>query len=112
VAKGHVLAKEIQTVTATFPREELYGITSQLRRAAVSVPSNIAEGHGRLTDRSFAVFLAQARGSLFEMETQLELARDFGYLGDGQWSGLLERCTEVARLINGLLRTIRASEES
>ena len=68
------LARSIYTLTGGFPRSERFGLTDQTRRAAVSVPSNIAEGHGRLSDKSFAVFLSQARGSLNELQTQLELS--------------------------------------
>ena len=102
------LAREVQALTTGFPKAEVFGLTSQMRRAAVSVPSNIAEGHGRLTDRSFALFLAQARGSLFELETQAELARDFGYCSTDQLKTLLAQCSETARLINGLLRATRS----
>ena len=73
-------ARDVYETTQGFPRKEIFGLTSQLRRAAVSVPSNIAEGHGRLSDKAFAVFLGQARGSLYELETQLELAKSLGYL--------------------------------
>ncbi|HUY80706.1 MAG TPA: four helix bundle protein [Acidobacteriaceae bacterium] len=78
--KSMVLGKAVCLKTAEFPKQEQYGITSQMRRAAVSVRSNIAEGHGRLSDGSLRVFLGQARGSLFELETQIELARDLEYL--------------------------------
>jgi four helix bundle protein len=74
------LAQEIYSLTQGFPKNETFGLTSQLRRSAVSVPSNIAEGQGRLSDKSFAVFLGQARGSLFEMETQIELACGLGFI--------------------------------
>jgi four helix bundle protein len=78
----------------------------QMRRAAVSVPSNIAEGHGRLSDNSLRVFLAQARGSLYELESQMQLAFDFGYADPSEARQLVEECAEVARLLNGLLRAI------
>ena len=74
------LARNLYEATASFPKVEMFGLTQQIRRAAVSVPSNIAEGRGRLADRGLRVFLAQARGSLFEVQTQLELAHDLGDL--------------------------------
>ena len=73
------LARQIYEVTATFPREEMFGLTSQLRRAAVSLPSNLAEGAGRASKKEFVQFVHIARGSLNEMETQLLLAQELGY---------------------------------
>lgn len=81
----------------------------QMRRSAVSVPSNIAEGHGRLSDRSLRVFLAQARGSLYELETQLQLASDLNYVDGDSNKNLNEECDEVARMINGLLSAIQST---
>jgi len=78
----------------------------QMRRSAVSVPSNIAEGHGRLSDKSLRVFLAQARGSLYELETQLQLAGDLGYIDSNIVAELSTQCDEVAKLLNGLLGAI------
>jgi len=103
------LAQEVYGVTQNFPKTETFGLTSQLRRSAVSVPSNIAEGHGRLSDRSFAVFLGQARGSLFEMETQIELACGLGFIDSQKLDALLKECTEIARMLNGLLSTLRST---
>jgi len=104
--KSMQLARDLYRATASFPKSEVFGLTRQIRRAAVSVPSNIAEGHGRLTDRGFRVFLAQARGSLFEVETQLELARDLGYIDANTTKGISEQCNEIARLLNGLLAVL------
>ena len=101
------LTRDVYEVTQKFPRKEIFGLTSQLCRAAVSVPSNIAEGHGRLSDKNFAVFLAQARGSLYELETQLELAESLGYFPKDQLQILLADSAEVGRMLNGLLRTLR-----
>ena len=101
------LVTAIYQATQTFPKEELYGLTSQLRRAAVSVPSNIAEGQGRLTRGEFRQFLGQAKGSLSELETQLLIAQNLGYLKE--CSTLLGQKTEVARLLNGLLNSLTAN---
>jgi len=101
------LTRDVYASTARFPKTEAFGMTSQIRRSAVSVPSNIAEGHGRLTDRGFKVFLANARGSLFELETQLQLAEDFKYIDATAARDLLEKCDEVARMLNGLLSVLK-----
>lgn len=101
------LAQDVYTATREFPNSELFGLTGQLRRAAVSIPSSIAEGYGRATDKSFTLFLTQARGSLCELETQVELCRNLGFLDAEQSRPLLEGAAEIARMLNGLLRTIR-----
>ncbi len=101
------LAGVVYTATKAFPNEEIFGLTSQLRRAAVSVPSNIAEGHGRLTDNGFAVFLGQARGSLFEVETQIELASTLGYMKAAEAKKIIADCEEVGKMLNGLLNTLK-----
>jgi len=105
------LAKEVYRETAILPKSEVYGLQGQMRRAAVSVPSNIAEGHGRLSDHLFRVFLAQARGSLCELETQIELCRDMNFFQDGSAQGLFERSGEVGRLLNGLIKALKPKEE-
>lgn len=99
-------ARDVYRVTDAFPKSEQFGLTAQMRRAAVSVPSNIAEGHGRLTDKGFKVFLAQARGSAYELETQLELAADLGYCTRETAGTLIAQCQEVSRILNGLLRSV------
>jgi four helix bundle protein len=98
--------------TAGFPRDELFGLTSQLRRAAVSIPSNIAEGQGRLSEKEFRYFLGQARGSLMEVETQLQIAENLGYLQKEQTISLLKSCAEVGRILNGLLASVSKQAES
>ena len=105
--KAKVLAVHVYRSTEQFPRSETYGLTSQLRRAAVSVSSNIAEGQGRLTSGEFAHFLGQARGSLLEMETQLDIALDLGYLAQNQHLPLAEEIYQVLGLLNRLLESIR-----
>jgi four helix bundle protein len=101
------LAKAVYRETDALPKNEVFGLQSQMRRAAVSVPSNIAEGHGRLDDGHFRQFLANSRGSLFELQTQLELAGDLKLLNEERAKELLENCEEVARLLNGLLTALK-----
>ena len=101
------MAGVVYAATKAFPQEEMFGLTSQIRRAAVSVPSNIAEGHGRLTDNGFAVFLGQARGSLFEVETQIELASTLGYIKATDARKIIADCEEVGKMLNGLLNTLK-----
>jgi len=102
--KAIELVTDIYRMTRGFPKDELYGLTSQIRRAAVSIPSNIAEGQGRLTRGEFRQFLGQARGSYAELETQLIIARNLGYLS--QPGNLIEQLAEVGRLLNGLLSSL------
>jgi len=104
---ARALVLEIYRNTSNFPREEMFGLTSQLRRVAVSVASNIAEGKGRFSDRELGQFLAVARGSVFEIETQVAIAMDLGFLDKPQSQELLQQCGEVGRLLNGLIRSVR-----
>jgi len=100
------LAKAVYQETELLPAKEVYGFQSQMRRAALSIPSNIAEGHGRLNDGHFRQFLATSRGSLFELQTQLELSGDLMLLNQQRVDGLMSQCEEVARLINGLIAAL------
>ena len=88
--------------TRKFPKDELYGLVSQLRRAAVSIPSNIAEGYCRNSRNEFHHFLGQARGSLAELETQIEIANNLGYLPQQSANELLAKSTRVAKMLTGL----------
>ena len=108
--KAMLLVTEIYHHTRSFPKDELYGLTSQIRRSAVSVPSNLAEGHGRMSRREFHQFIGHARGSLVELETQLEIARNLEYLAEKDASSLLERASEIARLLNGLKKWSEVEE--
>jgi four helix bundle protein len=105
--KAMHLVREIYDATRLFPRDELYGLTSQLRRASVSVPSNIAEGQARFSSKEFCHFLSQARGSLVEMETQILIAQDLGYLPATKTRLLLQQAAELGRILNGLIASIR-----
>ncbi len=110
--KAKPLAVEIYRLTEHFPKSEIYGLRSQIRRAAVSIASNIAEGQGRMTRGEFLQFLGHARGSLFELETQLAIALDLGYFTQQQWEKLEQSTTEVRRLLNALCESIAASSAS
>jgi four helix bundle protein len=98
--------------TAGFPRDELFGLTAHLRRAAVSIPSNIAEGQGRLSEKEFRHFLGQARGSLMEVETQLQISENLGYLRKEDTASLFQSCAEVGRILNGLPASVSKQAES
>ena len=104
--KGIELVAPIYRVTQTFPKEEIYGLTSQLRRAAVSVPSNIAEGQGRKSKPEFRHFLHNAAGSLMEVETQVTIGAVLGYLRGDEETELLSRTNELGRISNGLIASM------
>src|SRR6185312_12125202 len=105
--KGIDLCELIYRASAGFPHHELYGLTSQIRRAAVSVPSNIAEGAGRITNGEFIQSIGHARGSLLEIETQLIVAQRLNYLNANEADELLEVAKEIGRLANGLIRSLK-----
>ena len=105
--KAMDLVTEIYRVTHNFPKEELFGLMSQLRRAAVSIPSNIAEGKGRLSKGEFRQFLGNARGSLAEVETQILIAQNLNYLDEPEANKLLAMVEEVGKVLNGLLSAVK-----
>ena len=105
--KAKSLATQIYKTTDSFPKTELYGLTIQIRRAAVSVASNIAEGQGRLTKGEFCHFLGIARGSLLELETQLAIAVDLHFLSDSEFQILEPHLSEVLKLLNGLIESLQ-----
>lgn len=104
------LARQVYMLTRGFPREEMFGLTSQLRRAAVSIPSNIAEGQGQISDKAFVAYLSRARGSLYEVETQAELAESLGLMSRSDLDPLLGDCKEVGRMIHGLMNSMKAAD--
>ena len=106
--KAHQLALAIYKATKEFPKEELYGLTSQIRRASMSIPTNIAEGCGRNTDADFARFLQMAMGSASETEYQLILARDLEFISNENYERLHNDVEEVKRMLASLLKTLRA----
>ncbi|MBC7899895.1 MAG: four helix bundle protein [Saprospiraceae bacterium] len=104
--KAMALTVDIYTTTKSFPRDEAYGLTSQTRRAAASIAANIAEGQGRRLKGEFHQFLGNARGSLLELDTHIELAARVGYISEQNHNNLQEKINEVGRILNGLMRSL------
>ena len=100
--KSMDLVTEIYGETKSFPDEEKFGLTNQIRRASVSIPSNVAEGFGRKLDGDFARFVSIAIGSNYEVQTQLEIARNVGFLEDNHFIRLIEKLTEIDKMLKGL----------
>jgi four helix bundle protein len=107
--KAKSLALNVYRCTRRFPKEEIYGLTSQMRRGAVSVPSNIAEGKGRYSHKDFVHFLYQARGSPLELETQLSIARELEYVDQPLFESLELETEELGRILNGLINRFQVS---
>lgn len=105
--KAMDLVVEVYHVTVRLPREEVYGLTAQVRRSAISVPSNIAEGHGRSATGDYLHHLSIAQGSLAELETQLMLTERLGYLEAPDIRVILDASAEIGRMLNGLRRSLR-----
>jgi four helix bundle protein len=105
--KSMVLARTVYTLTKAWPREEVWGLTSQIRRAAVSIPANIAEGNGRTGKQEFLHHLSIAHGSLCEVETLLLLSRNFNYSSPEETDEALHSANEVGRIIRGLMSSLR-----
>ncbi|RDI93331.1 30S ribosomal protein S23 [Mesotoga sp. Brook.08.YT.4.2.5.2.] len=105
---GVSLAKDVYVITEKFPRREVYCLTDQIRRAAVSVPSNIAEGKGRSTAKDFVHFLNTARGSLYELTTQLYVAREIAYLSEEDFSSLHKRIEDLSHKIVAMSKYLKA----
>jgi four helix bundle protein len=106
--KAMDLVTVVYQSTKKYPKDEIFGLTSQTRRAAVSLPSNIAEGQGRRTTKDFLRFLAVALGSLCEVETQLLIGQRLGYLDEKSADDVLTLAAEVGRLLNGLMKSLEA----
>ena len=107
---GCELVKSVYTASSLFPQEELYGLTQQLRRAAVSVPSNIAEGYGRGSSVEYLRFLRIARGSLYEIETQLILCRNLDFCDDNQYQNISAQMVECSKMLQGLIKSIEKAK--
>jgi len=104
--KAHELVLEIYKITANFPKSEIFGITSQLRRSAFSVPANIVEGNSRNTTKDYIRFLYQARGSVEEARYFLYLSTDLEYLDNNEFQRLEDEYEKVSKLINGLIKSM------
>lgn len=105
--KAHCLTLEIYKITKNFPKDELFGVVSQLRRAASSVPANIVEGSARRTNKEFSQFLIQARGSLVESQYFLELSKDLNYIPVEKFNELSLLSIEVGKMLNSLLGKLK-----
>ena len=101
------LVTEVYRETQRLPKEELFGLMSQIRRAAISIPSNIAEGKGRLSKGEFRQFLGNARGSLAELETQILIAQNLHYFDEAEANRLLAMVEETGKVLNGLLSAVK-----
>jgi four helix bundle protein len=109
--QGMTLVEQCYRASAHFPNTELYGLTSQLRRAAISIPANVAEGHCRRTTKAYAHHVSVAPGSEGELETCLELCIRLGYVTGGEGTALLTSAGSVGRLLHGLYRSLEARLE-
>ncbi|HEY4904267.1 MAG TPA: four helix bundle protein [Candidatus Sulfotelmatobacter sp.] len=103
---------KVYAATQNFPKQEMYGLTSQMRRAAVSIPSNIAEGKGRSTDRDRNLFFCHARGSLLELETQILIAERLKFLEASQIKELTTLSAYLGRMLNALIQSMRSPEKN
>jgi four helix bundle protein len=106
------VAERVYPVTSCFPKDEVYGMTSQIRRAAVSIAANVAEGHGRENSGSFIQFLRVSQGSLKELETHLLLAARVGLVTTEEIEPVLRQCDELGRMLRGLIRSIQSRQSN
>ncbi len=97
-------------ILAKFPKEEMFGLTSQMKRSSCSIPANIAEGWARGTDKYFVQFLFVAKGSLAEFETQVEIANNLGFLSSEDYNNLMAASIEIGRMLNSLIKSIKKKD--
>lgn len=105
--KSISLVTKIYKITQTFPKEETFGLTSQIRRSSVSIPSNIAEGSGRESTKDFLRFLYISLGSIFEMQTHLEIAKNIIYINEEEFNNLYEDSREIERMLASLIKKLK-----
>ena len=108
--RGMALVTYVYSLTKLFPKDEQYSITSQIRRSAVSIPSNIAEGFGGHHKQDYLRFLEIARGSLYELQTQLEISKNVNYLNKEELTKTIEMCNELEKMLNSFIKTIAQSK--
>ena len=108
--KSMALVTEIYKLSKSFPKDETYGLTAQMRRCAVSIPSNIAEGYGRNSSNDYIRFLYIAGGSLYELQTQLEISLSLLYLNKGDFDRLYESSREIERMLSSLTRKLSSAQ--
>ena len=109
--KSRILTKRIYILSVKFPKEELFGLTNQLRRAVISVPSNIAEGYNRFSNKEFIHFLRIAKGSAAEVETQIILAMDLGYITADEGNRILSQVDEILRMLGSFIAKLNEGSE-
>lgn len=106
--EGHQLVLEVYTLTRSFPKEELFALVNQIRRCVVSITSNIAEGFSRHSSKEKLNFFAIALGSSTELENQLIISRDLGYISSQEYANVIQRLTTVQKLLSGLRKTVQS----
>lgn len=106
--KSMDLARNVYSLSQKFPKEELYGLTSQIRRSTISIPSNIAEGYARKSRKEYVQFYSIAYGSVLELQTQLILCKDFGYISMGDFSKVDSLVDEVSRMLHSLIYKLKS----
>jgi len=107
--KSHLITLAVYKVSKSFPKDELYGLTSQIRRSAISLPSNISEGCGRLSDKELAHFLVIASGSASELAYQLLLAKDLEYISQPIYDTLQAQLTEIHKMLNAFIKKLKSN---
>ena len=107
--KSRVLIKEVYQLVEIFPNDELYGLSSQIKRSAISIPSNIAEGSGRSSDVEFARFLKISLGSAYELETQIILGFDLGLINENKFENIIKKISEIQKMLHGLVKSLHVN---
>ena len=107
--KSRVLIKEVYQLVEIFPNNELYGLSSQIKRSAISIPSNIAEGSGRGSDVEFARFLKISLGSAYELETQIILGFDLGLINENKFKNIINKISEIQKMLHGLVKSLHSN---
>jgi len=104
--KGILLSKKIYLITKTFPREEIFGITDQLKRSSVSIPSNISEGYGRNSRTDYKRFLSIALGSVYELQTQLVISKELNFIRESEFNELISIAIEIDRMLYSMIKKL------